>query len=239
MHTLTVKIAGMTYRMVRLLVLTGVIGQVHAQGFGDLVVPGPQPQPQAQPKTVKPHRKPPVKPVKPNPKPLEPFVIPDPQATSSQQGERLSARYRPLGPDGAIIQDRRTRLQWQRCSYGQRWTGAGCDGKAARLTWDEVLSLTDQSDWRVPTIEELNTLAYCSSGQPESRNTTGDVCKGNDERPTIDQAAFPNMEDFFFWSSSPYEGDSASAWYVSFCYGLDGNDYKGNDCQVRLVRGGQ
>ncbi len=173
---------------------------------------------------------PPIRDATPTPQPAPPPQV-------------MSDRYRPLGADGSIIEDRTTGLHWMRCSQGQQWNGAVCDGDASKLTWDEAmqqpkgLSFGGYADWRVPTKDELLTLVYCSSGQPKAWNDTGDFCKGEFERPTIDQVAFPNTLATLFWSSSPGADDSDGAWYVGFDDGSDGYVSKSNGYEVRLVRG--
>jgi hypothetical protein len=157
----------------------------------------------------------------------------------------ISGRYRPMGPNGAIIEDMTTGLHWMRCSQGQHWKGATCEGVAVKLSWDEAMrqpaaqSFAGQTDWRVPTKAELLTLVHCSNGRPKTWNDTGDVCEGSYERPTIDQVFFPNTPASLFWSSSPNAYRSDYAWYVNFHYGYDGSTYKNYAYPVRLVRGGQ
>jgi serine/threonine protein kinase len=165
---------------------------------------------------------------------------PPPQTSPSL----ISGRYRPLGPNGAIIEDVATGLHWMRCSQGQQWNGVACVGKAARLTWDDalrqprVLSFAGKTDWRVPTKDELLTLVNCSSGQPKVRNDTGAPCQGDYERPTIDHVAFPNTPHFWFWSSSPSAHSADYAWYVHFYQGHLGDGSRDSAGSVRLVRGG-
>jgi hypothetical protein len=157
----------------------------------------------------------------------------------------ISGRYRALGPNGAIIEDLTTGLHWMRCSLGQQWNGVACVGIATKLTWKKALrqgrglSFTGQTDWRVPTKDELRTLVYCSSGRPNTWNNTGDRCEGDYERPTIDQAAFPGTPDFWFWSSSPPAFFSVSAWSVNFGGGYVSDRYKDGMRYVRLVRAGK
>jgi hypothetical protein len=157
----------------------------------------------------------------------------------------ISGRYRPVGPNGAIIHDITTGLHWMRCSQGQHWNGATCEGVAAKLIWEESMrhpaaqSFADQTDWRVPTKAELLTLVHCSSGQPRMWNDKGSSCQGKFESPTVDQVAFPNTPDTWFWSSSPDAYHSDYAWVVLFDYGGDGNVSKNGGYHVRLVRGGQ
>jgi hypothetical protein len=93
--------------------------------------------------------------------------------------------------------------------------------------------------FRIPTIDELKTLVYCS-GNPVTIGMTADFtpCSGTYTKPTIVAWAFPNTPNWLFWSGSPDGADDA--WYVHFGngYAYDGNrnyDY----LHVRLVRGGQ
>lgn len=57
--------------------------------------------------------------------------------------------------------------------------------------------------------------------------------------PTIDTDYFPNARSTWFWSASPYAGNSDYAWGVGFG---DGNGFaydKSYGGGVRVVRGGQ
>ena len=147
--------------------------------------------------------------------------------------------------------DVQTGLQWMRCSLGQTWQGGTCSGEALKYEWQAVLdaasALNRQGgyagyrDWRVPTIEELRTLIYCSSGQPKTWNDTGESCEGDYEYPTIYQPAFPNtVRWFWYWSSSAYASYPAYAWGVGFANGSVNTSNKGYaPHHARLVRGGQ
>ncbi|CCE23802.1 Lcl C-terminal domain-containing protein [Methylotuvimicrobium alcaliphilum] len=162
-----------------------------------------------------------------------------------QQGYEslIPDRYRDNG-DGTVT-DITTGLQWMRCSLGQTWQNSTCTGEASRYTFDDALQAGRQrvfaghSDWRVPTIAELKTLIYCSSGLPKTWNDTGEVCGGDYQRPTIQQSAFPNTSASFVWSSSPHADVSGVAWYVHFYNGHVGSSSKTSHYRVRLVRGGQ
>ncbi|HOW80802.1 MAG TPA: DUF1566 domain-containing protein [Verrucomicrobiota bacterium] len=162
----------------------------------------------------------------------------------------IGGRYRDHG-DGTVT-DVQTGRQWMRCALGQIWQGGTCIGKAKEYSWQAALdaanALNHQGgyagyrDWRVPTIEELLTLVYCSSGQPKTWNDTGKLCEGDYERPTIYQPAFPNTPMpivGFFWSSSPSAPNAGVAWLVDFYYGSGHAFVKGNFGAVRLVRGEQ
>jgi uncharacterized protein (TIGR02145 family) len=128
-----------------------------------------------------------------------------PGAASASAGSASSnERYRFEGKDQGIVEDIRTKLQWQRCSLGQTWNGANCTGEATKYEWDEAQRIAP-AGWRLPTKEELASLVYCSSGKPAYWNkTASEMCDGDYGEPTIWSAAFPNTPDDWFWSSSPY-----------------------------------
>jgi hypothetical protein len=142
---------------------------------------------------------------------------------------------------GGLVKDTQTGLMWIRCSLGQTWDGSTCTGNAKTYTWDEAMAVPENfeyagfSDWRVPDIDELKSLMYCSSGKRDDY-----TCIGNYTRPTIIEAAFPGVAELaMFWSSSPNDDGGDGAWTVYFGYGIDGWFKKSFDYQVRLVRSGQ
>ena len=145
-------------------------------------------------------------------------------------------RYRFLSEDLGIVEDIRTKLQWQRCSLGQTWTGATCAGKATGYTWYEAQRLRPEG-WRLPRKDELASLVYCSSGKPAYWNPV-DGCEGVYSQPTIWSAAFPNTPETWFWSSSRRAYISGDAWYVTFHSGYVGIDGNVGQRYVRLVRDG-
>lgn len=163
----------------------------------------------------------------------------------SGEGEIQAVKRYQIHDDGTVT-DRVTGLQWMRCAVGQTWTGTTCSAKAKEMKWEEAKQQTARfagdSDWRTPAIEELRTLVYCSTGQPDYFQSGGedhDSCDGDYQRPTIDQRAFPNTPTAGFWSSSAYANYSSYAWHVSFSNGYDSYGSRSNGGAVRLVRGGQ
>ncbi|MCI5117448.1 MAG: DUF1566 domain-containing protein [Candidatus Electrothrix sp. LOE1_4_5] len=90
-------------------------------------------------------------------------------------------------------------------------------------------------DWRLPSMDELKTLVYCSKGKDKE----GDWCKDGSEKPIINQQAFPNTEEWAYWSGSSSADYSGGAWYVHFNDGDSGANYRNFNYAVRLVRGGQ
>jgi hypothetical protein len=164
-------------------------------------------------------------------------------------GKPCGQRYSDFG-DGTVL-DIRTGLHWMRCALGQTWTGKTCNGEAKNYQWNTghraVAELNNSGgyaghcDWRLPSIDELKTLVYCSSGQPKTWNDTGKPCKGYFNQPTIDLTAFPNTPSSFFWSGSPNANRLDVAWVVVFGNGSDSSCVsRDKGCYpVRLVRGGQ
>jgi hypothetical protein len=158
----------------------------------------------------------------------------DPKMLQGQKG-RTVGQYIDHG-DGTIT-DTKTGLMWKRCLEGL--SGDNCeDGEAKDYTWDELVKRfknVEYADWRLPTLDELKTLVYCSKGKDKE----GD-CKDGSERPMINQQVFPNTERTCVWSGSPFAANSDYAWYVEFNLGLSEvitRDYF--YLAVRLVRGGQ
>ncbi|WP_200154934.1 DUF1566 domain-containing protein [Chromatium okenii] len=153
-------------------------------------------------------------------------------------------RYLVKGTNDEIIKDFVTGLEWQRCSVGQTWnkTTQKCDGDAAMFNWDTAIKQMATGGFRIPTIDELKTLVYCSSGTPVTIGMTADLTPCSDiyNQPTIVAWAFPNTPSSWFWSGSPYASTTYGAWSVNFDNGgaYNGSRYYSSG-RVRLVRSGQ
>lgn len=105
--------------------------------------------------------------------------------------------------NGGEVTDTTTGLIWQRCSVGQIWAGNTCTGMAASYTHQGALSYAaSQNGWRLPNVKELSSLVDSSGVSPP-----------------IDIAAFPNTPSYFFWTASPFVGDTSNAWVVYSIYG--------------------
>jgi uncharacterized protein (TIGR02145 family) len=148
-----------------------------------------------------------------------------------------------MGSAEGIVEDTRTKLQWQRCSRGQTWTGVSCTGKAQEYTWEQANKLAPDG-WRLPTRDELASLVYCSSGKPafwpaSSGGNQGRLCEGDSLPPAIREDAFPNTPSKWYWSSSLDDRSPDGAWIVNFYNGHVNGNSKGFARYVRLVRGGQ
>jgi hypothetical protein len=124
---------------------------------------------------------------------------------------------------GEEVTDKRTGLIWKRCSEGQIWSGSSCTGTAAIYTHQGALQHAQaQSGWRLPNVKELASLA--EKGCPI---------------PAIDRTAFPGTPNNWYWSSSPYVGNSGGAWVVGFSNGGVGYNFRYDGLHVRLVRASQ
>ncbi len=110
-----------------------------------------------------------------------------------------------------IVVDRATGLGWQKTfdAYLMLWTPA--------LSHCEALSYGGHQDWRLPNINELQSLVNV-----EKDNSASD---------------FPDMPSDIFWSSSTWVMDAIWAWYLDFNDGNVAADEKDTDFHyVRCVR---
>lgn len=138
---------------------------------------------------------------------------------SSAQG-----RFVPTGANNAEVKDTETGLIWQRCSVGRSWDGNACTGTVSAMTHEAALAYAKgQADWRLPNVKELSSLV--------DHGCT---------RPTIDATVFPGTRASWYWTATPYAGNSANAWGVDFNYGVaSGSNSRGDRRAVRLVRTSQ
>jgi hypothetical protein len=144
-------------------------------------------------------------------------------AHAAQNAPAANSRY---VIQGATVYDKKANLTWQRCSVGQQWVEAkGCVGVITTFTFDVAMQQGD-GQWQIPPKRKLATLI--------DRNR-----KANNQKPTIDAIAFPDMdlENLVYWSSTPR--DASNAWFVSFDNGYIYYDYRSTPRAVRLMRIGK
>ena len=98
------------------------------------------------------------------------------------------------------------------------------EAKTTKLSWDEAksycqnLNLASHSDWRLPSIKELQNIVDVSRYKPSIKRDFKNVASNN------------------YWSSSQGVSDAKNAWHVYFKYGYTGYNAKSNEGYVRCVR---
>lgn len=120
------------------------------------------------------------------------------------------------GSGNATVTDAVTTLVWQKQDDAttKTWEQA--------LTYCEGLSLGEFTDWRLPNVKELRSIADSSKYSP-SINTT----------------YFPNTQSSYYWSSTTSTYGTSRARVVDFDNGYSGYDGKTDSIYARCVRGGQ
>ncbi len=112
--------------------------------------------------------------------------------------------------------DRKTGLEWQIESPGEmNWYEA--------QEYASSLSLDGKTDWRLPSVAELETLLDRTKTRPEGRPIIREEVPFRDERS--------------YWTSTTFEVDTQNAWIVMFDGAYILSYYKSNSYFVRCVRG--
>ena len=83
------------------------------------------------------------------------------------------------------------------------------------------LNLDGYSDWRLPSVKELQSIVDITKHQPAIKS------------------GFKHVTSNGYWSSSQYVSDSSNAWEVLFDFGFTRNYNKSYENYVRCVRGRQ
>lgn len=113
---------------------------------------------------------------------------------------------------GDVVIDNATGLQWQDDETLEKsW--------ATAVTYCNDLPL-DSGGWRLPKIEELETLIDSSQ-----------------EYPSATKGVFRHIVSGNYWSSTTRADHTGYAWVVTFVYGLSGLLNKPAELYVRCVRG--
>ncbi len=155
----------------------------------------------------------------------------------SSTGAELSAS----ATSWSCVKDNITGLIWEKKTDDNgihdkdntyKWGGVGHEGSNYGTyynDWDTLVNgsnagsgLCGYTDWRVPSVGELESLVNF-----------------NQVSPSIDTTYFPNTPASHFWSASPGAGYSPSAWNVYFNNGNSDGHLRDYSFQVRLVRSGQ
>ncbi len=144
-----------------------------------------------------------------------------PQTTAAENSTMINTE---------IVQDNVTKLEWQRCAYGQVATPTSCEGTAQKITWQAALQTAQSlaNGWRLPNVKELASIIdyQCFA-------------------PPANAAIFPNTptsENSGFWTSTPAQRNIPSEeitptiWFFDLAHGhLQRKPYDKTN-YVRFVR---
>ena len=124
--------------------------------------------------------------------------------------------FKVANPKLSTWKDPSTRLEWQYESPGEMsWLEA--------LAYAKALALGSKTDWRLPTVSELETLLDRSVLHYELR--------------PIVREAVPFRDSLSYWSSTTFQEGTNNAWIVMFDGAYVLSYYKSNTYYVRCVRG--
>ncbi len=149
---------------------------------------------------------------------LAPNMIPDTGQTTSYTGTPGEDSDYTINPPSytdngnATVTDNVTGLMWQQETTVHSWSNA--------LEYCSDLSLASYSDWRLPTIKEIQQIA--------DYQTT---------HPVIDSTFFPNTISSSFWTSNTAAWSNDYAWKFSFSNGTNSREEKTRNGNVHCVRG--
>ena len=121
--------------------------------------------------------------------------------------------FTDFSKSGDVITDNVTELQWQ----DDDASGNSMNWREA-LEYCEELTLGGFGDWRLPNINELNSIVDETTGSP-----------------AIDPT-FEYVSSNGYWTSTSYASFTHFAWSVGFGYGLLNHEDKSHDYYVRCVR---
>lgn len=145
------------------------------------------------------------------------------QCDDSQTAGKMDMRYEIRGDE---VLDHQTNLVWQRCSVGQRFAQGLCRGAAKPMDLIEAQQTAKRMSqgWRVPTLQELETLLK-------------KTCKP----PYIDQVVFPSVQEIAegkakYWSTSRDKTLPQLRYNIDFLSGEVDANTVGIALGVRLVR---
>jgi hypothetical protein len=128
-----------------------------------------------------------------------------------QNGERFTKL-----DDGCVL-DHTTGLIWSPTLDCGKVKHGAAEKQIAKLNADK---LGGRSDWRLPHVRELHGLVDFERTDP-----------------AIDKDAFPDTKSDWYWSGTPFAGDSSCAWGVNFGGGGASWYHRSGDGFVRAVRG--
>jgi hypothetical protein len=150
-------------------------------------------------------------------------------------GERIG---KFIVQDGIAI-DTETGLTWCRFAHGQTWKDGKAVGEATAVNWMTAFSVANKqggyenyTDWRLPTCDELKTLAHPNKGINKRYITIN-----TDVFSKPEESSFSTSDGGWFWSSTPEEKGFAKVFVFGLFSPRECSVRTGNCYYVRLVRG--
>ena len=126
----------------------------------------------------------------------------------------------------SLVLDIKTNLIWQRCSLGSIWSSDNsCNGEIEYMSLSAAkeVALNLAEGWRVPTIDELYSIAEL-----------------NCSMPSINVEVFPSITEMSegapYWSSSKIEDLPMLFYFIDFWDARADGHTPGFSLAVRLVR---
>jgi len=152
--------------------------------------------------------------------------LPDSAAAWVMVRDNVTGLIWEVKTDDGSVHDKDNQYTWYDSDPATNGGNAGTSGDG-KDTEDFIYALNAESfgdftDWRLPTIKELDSIV--------NLGTT---------IPTIDTAYFPNTVSSGYWSSSTDAYSTGYALRIYFGYGNDSTHLKSDAYYVRAVRGGQ
>jgi hypothetical protein len=129
------------------------------------------------------------------------------------------------------VEDKRTGLIWMRDADLGRLDWVGASDLIERLNKNEYAGF---NDWRLPSRDELDTLVTYA----RRVNYSGGVDAFSPYQ-MFNQLGFNDVHNYWYWTSSPYEGNTTYSWAISMYNGDARGESKESSLNVWPVRGGK
>ncbi len=180
-----------------------------------------------------------------------------PKTATKAAAPAATGKLTPIG-DGSTVLSADGKLIWMRCHIGQTFEQGQCMGEPKKMDQrdgaNEVKRLNytggfaGSKEWRLPTVEELQSLVFCENGMSERQRSVKlnaqtsknlpESCQGDNYlRPAIDPIVFPNAAKDWVWTGTPDFDRVINMWAINFASGSPAPIGRANNqTSVRAVR---